>query len=148
MPGRLLAIYLRPGARQPVRAVDRATATAGVGLEGDHAAGGKRQVTVLSRQAWERAAAELGTSVDPAVRRANLYVDGIELSACIGSALQIGPVVIDVVGETRPCELLEGPGRLGLCAALRPERRGGVHGTVRTGGELQVGDLCQVLASP
>jgi MOSC domain-containing protein YiiM len=147
MAARLLAILLRPGARLPVRRVDEATAIAGLGLDGDHAGGGKRQVTLLAREAWERACAELGTPVDPAVRRANLLVEGIDLGACIGGSLQIGDVVVDVVGETRPCELLEGPGRTGLCAALRPERRGGVYGTVRTGGLLRIGASCRVLAA-
>jgi MOSC domain-containing protein YiiM len=147
MTGRLLAIFLRPGARLPVRAVGEATAIAGQGLDGDHAGGGKRQVTLLAREAWERACAELGTPVDPAVRRANLFVEGVDLGACIGSSLQIGEVVVDVLGETRPCELLEGPGREGLCATLRPGRRGGVYGTVRTGGLLQTGASCRVLAA-
>jgi MOSC domain-containing protein YiiM len=147
MTARLLAIYLRPGARLPVRAVDEATAIAGQGLHGDHAGGGKRQVTLLAREAWERACAELGTTVDPSVRRANLFVEGIDLGACIGSSLQIGDVVIDVLGETRPCELLDGPGRVGLCNTLRAERRGGVYGSVRTGGRLQTGASCRALAA-
>src|SRR5262245_38091603 len=93
MTARLLAIYLRPGARLPVRAVGEALAIAGQGLDRDHAGGGKRQVTLLAREGWERACAELGTTVDPAVRRANLFVEGVDLGACIGSALQIGDVV-------------------------------------------------------
>jgi MOSC domain-containing protein YiiM len=145
MRGELLAIFLRPGARQPVRRVERADAVAGHGLTGDHAGGGRRQVTVLALPAWERACRELGVVVDPAVRRANLLVgglDGPELARCIGGVLHIGDVVIDVLGETRPCELLDGPGRLGLCNALRGERRGGVYGAVRVGGELRIGAPC------
>jgi len=61
--------------------------------------------------------------------------------------LCIGPVVIDVHGETRPCELMDDDGHVGLCAALRPERRGGVHGSIRTGGTLAVGDECSVTTS-
>lgn len=147
MTARLLAIFLRPGARLPVRHADEATAIAGQGLDGDHAGGGKRQVTLLAREAWERACADFGTPVDPAVRRANLLVEGIDLGACIGSSLQIGDVVVDVLGETRPCELLDAQGRTGLCASLRPERRGGVYGAVRTGGILRTGASCRVLAA-
>ncbi len=142
MPASLDAIFLRPAARTPVRAVPRALAVAGVGLEGDHTNGGRRQVTILAREAWDRACREFGGSVDPSVRRANLLVRGVDLTACIGGRLHIGEVVIDVLGETRPCELLDDGGRVGLCAALRPERRGGVYGSIRVGGTLRAGDAC------
>lgn len=142
---RLEAIWLRPAARLPVRQVEVATAVAGVGLDGDHAGGGRRQVTLLSREAWHAVCAEFGRAVDPSVRRANLLVSGVDLGACIGRMLRIGDVVIDVTGETRPCELMDQDGRVGLCAALRPERRGGVYGTVRAGGTLRVGDPCAIV---
>ncbi len=147
MPGRLDAIFLRPAARTPVRAVPRAVAVAGVGLEGDHTNGGRRQVTILAGEAWDRACREFGAPVDPSVRRANLLVHGVDLAACIGGQLRIGEVVIDVLGETRPCELLDDGGRIGLCAALRPERRGGVYGSIRVGGTLRAGDACTALAA-
>lgn len=137
--GTLLAIHLRPGARAPVVRVDRATAVADRGLDGDHAVGGRRQVTLLAVEAWRDACAELGRELDPAVRRANLLVEGIELRAAIGGTITLGDVVVDVLGETRPCALMDDGGRLGLMAALRPERRGGVFGRIRAGGELRVG---------
>lgn len=138
----LLAIHLRPGARIPVRRVERAVAVAGKGLEGDHAGGGNRQVTLLSAQAWRAACAALGRDLDPGVRRANLVVDDPELANTIGTRLRIGEVVIEIVGETRPCELMDDDGRLGLQAALRPQRRGGVYGRIVSGGELTVGMAC------
>jgi MOSC domain-containing protein YiiM len=137
--GRVLALWLRPAARLPVQRVERATAVADVGLLGDHAGGGKRQVTLLSREAWDAACAAFGREVDPGVRRANVLVEGIDLGGCIGGSLCIGDVVLEVLGETRPCELLDDSGRVGLCASLRPERRGGVFARVRSGGELRVG---------
>lgn len=139
--GTVEAIYLRPAARLPVRSVVEANVVAGRGIEGDHAGGGRRQITILSREAWEDACRAFGREVDPAVRRANVLVSGIDLGATIGSALRLGDVVVDVTGETRPCELMDDDGRVGLCAALRPERRGGVCGSVREGGVLRVGDV-------
>ncbi|MEM7206130.1 MAG: MOSC domain-containing protein [Planctomycetota bacterium] len=141
----LETIWLRPAARLPVREVMTATASAGVGLEGDHAVGGRRQVTLLSREAWDLACADLGRAVDPAARRANLLLRGVDLGAAIGRSLRVGAVTLDILGETRPCELLDDGNRVGLCAALRPQRRGGVFGTVRIGGVLRVGDACVVL---
>jgi MOSC domain-containing protein YiiM len=148
VPGTLLAIHLRPGARVPVVTVARATAVADRGLDGDHAVGGRRQVTLLAAEAWRDACAELGRALDPAVRRANLLVDGVDLAAAIGGALAIGDVVIDVLGETRPCERMDDGGRLGLQAALRPARRGGVYGRIRAGGELRVGMAVTAAAPP
>lgn len=137
--GTLRAIHLRPGARVPVVRVERATAIANQGLDGDHAVGGRRQVTLLAVEAWRDACAVLGRDLDPSVRRANLLVEGVDLRAAIGGTITVGDVVVDVLGETRPCELMDDGGRLGLMAALRPERRGGVFGRIRAGGELRVG---------
>jgi MOSC domain-containing protein YiiM len=156
-----VAIHLRPASRLPTVPVERVRAIADQGLDGDHAGGGTRQVTILSLRGWRAACAELGQELDPALRRANLVVDeadGFVLGNCIGSSITIGDVVIDVLGETRPCELLDGkptaetvattaPGsRRGLCQALRPERRGGVYGRIRVGGELRRGDALRLLA--
>jgi len=137
--GSVEAIYLRPAARAPVRAVTRAVAVPGRGLEGDHAGGGRRQVTILSLEAWRDACAQLGRAVDPSVRRANLLVAGVDLTATLGMRLCVGTVVIDVLGETRPCELMDDDGRVGLDAALRLHRRGGVFGAVVSGGTVEIG---------
>ena len=147
MPGHLEAIYLRPCSRAPVRGVPEAAAIAGQGLEGDHAVGGSRQVTLLSAEAWRDACAQLGQDLPPELRRANLLLSGVELPER-GSQLRVGPVVIEIRGETRPCELLDAPGRVGLCAALRPARRGGVYGEISTGGALRVGDEVHVDHAP
>jgi len=146
--GTVEAIFLRPAARLPVRPVLRATAVVGQGLDGDHAGGGKRQVTILAREAWDDACRELGQDVEPAVRRANVLVSGVDLEAAIGATLRLGEVWIDVLGETRPCELLDDDGRVGLNAALRPARRGGVFGQVRVAGELAVGDPAALEPAP
>jgi len=139
----LVAICLRPGARIPPTRVERATAVADTGLEGDHAHGGKRQVTLLSLEGWRAACAEFGRDLDPSTRRANLIVEGLDLANAIGCVITIGDVVIDVLGETRPCELMDDGGRLGLQQALRSQKRGGVYGKIRSGGELRVGMECR-----
>jgi MOSC domain-containing protein YiiM len=145
--GKIEAIWLRPAARLPVQPVSRATAIAGQGLDGDHAGGGKRQITILSREAWDDACAALGRALDPGTRRANVMVSGIDLAAAIGRTLELGPVRIEVLGETRPCELMDDGGRLGLQAALRPMRRGGVYGRIVQGGELRLGETCRIAAA-
>jgi MOSC domain-containing protein YiiM len=144
MSGLVEAIHLRPAARMPTRSVASALAIQQRGLVGDHAGTGRREITLVSREAWDAACAELGRSLDPAVRRANLVVSGLPLGELIGQCLAIGQVRIELVGETRPCELMDDLGGVGLCAALRPERRGGVHGRILAGGTIAVGDVVTV----
>ena len=142
--GRLERIYLRPSARTPVREVEAAEAKVGSGLAGDHARGGKREVTLISREAWERACEELGEILEPSARRANLLLGGVDLAQSRGRKLQIGGVVLEINGETKPCQLMDDT-RLGLWDALKPEWRGGVYARVLTGGELRVGDSARLL---
>ncbi len=144
----LVAIYLRPGARHPTVEKQSALAVADVGLDGDHAHGGKRQVTLLSLESWRLACAELGRDLEPSIRRANLLVSGLQLESSIGGVITIGEVVLDILGETRPCELIDDGGRTGLQQALRPQRRGGVYGRIRSGGKLTVGMECRLSLPP
>jgi MOSC domain-containing protein YiiM len=140
----LVAIFLRPGARIPAVQAQSVRAVADIGLEGDHAHGGKRQVTLLSLESWRAACAELGRDLDPSTRRANLVISGLDLESAIGGVVTIGDVVVDVLGETRPCELMDDGGRTGLQKALRPQRRGGVYGRIRSGGQIEVGMECRL----
>ena len=65
------------------------------GLEGDFkgAKYPRRQVTVLARDDWEAAWAELGAGdLAWTARRANLLVADVRLPRAAGAVLQIGPV--------------------------------------------------------
>ncbi len=118
-----------------------------MGLEGDHAGRGNRQVTLLDEAAWAAACAELGREINPGRRRANLLLRGVDLQASIGKAIRIGPCLIRVIGETRPCRLMEDVVQ-GLQTALDPERRGGVYGRVLEGGEIAVGMTAEIVEAP
>ena len=140
---RLERIFLRPSARTPVRAVAEATAFPGAGLEGDHAGGGNRQVTLLAAEAWEAACRDLGQALDPGGRRANLLVRGLDLRRTVGQVIAIGDVRIRVIAELRPCRLMDDVAP-GLQQALDPDMRGGVYGRVTAGGRVAVGDAVRV----
>ena len=145
MTARLTRIFLRPSARTPVKQVESAHAFPGMGLEGDHAGGGNRQVSILSEEAWRDACAALGhDDLSPGQRRANLVVEGVDLRGAIGKVLHIGPCRIRVIAELRPCRLMDDAAP-GLQAALDPDCRGGVYGRVMQGGLLDVGALVQVM---
>jgi len=109
------------------------------GLAGDYrGAPGKRQVTLLSLADWNRACAELGIEQPWHARRANLLVDELPLFETKGALLTLGEAVLEVTGETDPCERMEAV-QPGLFKALAQEWRGGVTCRVITGGLLTVG---------
>jgi MOSC domain-containing protein YiiM len=137
--GALERIWIKRARRGPMDAVEWARAVAGRGLLGNADLGGYRQVTVVDADAWQRACAELGRDVDPAQRRANLLIRGIDLAHTRGRILRVGAVRMRVFDETRPCERMDRAAS-GLRAALRAEWRGGASVQVLDDGELAVGD--------
>jgi len=119
--------------------VDRATLQTAKGIAGNANQGGRRQVTIIEREAWDRMMEELACDLDPSTRRANLLVNGISLAESREQILKIGDVQIRILGETRPCERME-EAQPGLQAAMRPNWGGGAYGEVLNDGEISLGD--------
>lgn len=143
--GRVTNIYLRPSARTAVREVASAEARAGAGLEGDHARGGSRQITLIEKEAWQAALDELGRqTLPPGGRRANVVVEGFSLLAAFGRRIRVGECVIDIVTELAPCKLMEDV-TPGLMLALSPDCRGGAYGRILTSGKIEVGAAVELL---
>ena len=107
--GKLLNIATRDASRAPMQETDTATVTIEAGIEGDYrgAITGLRQITVLSREAWEVTCNELNVPVDWTARRANLFVEGVDLQETTGQQFRIGEVVLEVTGETTPCSRMD-----------------------------------------
>jgi len=141
MIAKLIGIYARPGKGQPVVSLPSAALVAGLGLAEDYFSkkNGKRQITILSNEAWSLACNELDLVIDPSIRRANLLVEGLALKETVGKLLQIGRAVIRVEGETLPCRLMDDQ-HPGLKDALGKEWRGGVYGSILADGYVRVGD--------
>lgn len=138
----LVQIWIRPATRTPLKPVAEAVAEEGTGLVGDHAGGGKRQVTLISREAWQAACRDLDAELDPVLRRANLLVEGVDFVQSRGRQLRVGEVLLEVAGETKPCQLMDDM-HLGLWDALKPDWRGGVFARVLEGGTLRQGDALE-----
>jgi MOSC domain-containing protein YiiM len=132
-------IYLWPVSRGEPMIVERATAEAGVGLTGDRSRGKKRQVTVVNADDWADATREAGSDAAPMWRRANVVIRGLRFSSeSVGRRLRIGEVVLQIMGETTPCDHMDMV-HPGLREALVPGWRGGVHCIIEQGGEIAVG---------
>ena len=119
--------------------VEEASAVAELGLAGNANQGVTRQITVVSEEAFAETSIEMGQTIDPMVRRANLLVSGIELKETTGQVLQVGKLRILIKGETRPCGRMDEAVE-GLQAALLPGWRGGAYGVALDDAEIKVGD--------
>lgn len=137
--GEVVKIWLKRFKGGPMDPVLFAEAVPGRGLAGNANQGGRRQVTLIDEARWKEACAELGIDVDPAARRANVMLRGIDLEGMRGRTLRIGPMRVRIYNETRPCEQMD-DAQEGLREALRPRWRAGAYGEIVEGGVIKVGD--------
>ncbi len=138
--GRLEAIWLKRMKRGPMDSVTEARLVAGKGIHGNANQGGRRQVTIIERELWETMMTELGASISPSRRRANLMVSGLSLAGMRGRVLRVGESRIRIFSETKPCDQME-DALPGLEAVMRPNWRGGAFGEVLADGEIRIGDV-------
>jgi MOSC domain-containing protein YiiM len=139
MAGRLEAIWIKRAHRGPMDPVAVARLVAGRGLAGNADQGRRRQVTLIERENWERLMRELGGTVSPAARRANLLLSGIRLAGTRDRIIHVGMCRLRVGGETKPCERMN-EALQGLRNAMDVDWGGGVFGEVLDDGQIAVGD--------
>ena len=144
--GKVLAIFVFPEQRAPATPLSEVEAVAGQGLVGDHPRKPNREVTLLSQQSWQEAAAPFGGRLPPETRRANLLIGG-DLAGTVGRRLQVGGAELLIRGETVPCERMN-EARAGLRKMLSVQMRGGVFGLIVKGGLIRVGDRVTASEAP
>jgi MOSC domain-containing protein YiiM len=137
--GVLEAIWTKRAHRGPMDRVNEAQLVDGRGVAGSVDRSRRRQVTILSREAWQACMAELEADLDPATRRANLLVSGVDLEQTRNRVLRVGDARLLIGGEVTPCERME-EARAGLQATMRPHWRGGVFAQVIGDATIRVGD--------
>jgi MOSC domain-containing protein YiiM len=141
--GRLIGIAKAREKLAPLEEMEAAPVTVKRGIEGDvRGQNTDRQVTILFREGWEAACAEAGASLPWVARRANLFVEGMQVPH-EGTRIAINDVVLEVTKETKPCHLMD-KAHMGLKAALTPEWRGGACCNVIAGGTIRLGDVITV----
>ncbi len=149
--GRLASILLREDRRGTVRAVDDASAVAGLGLVADHRTHGRepdpqarRQVTLIQAEHLPVVAGLVGRDgVAPELLRRNLVVAGINLASLHDRRFSIGEVELEGSGWCHPCSRMEealGPGGY---QAMRGH--GGITARVLTSGRLRRDDIVVAL---
>jgi len=139
--GRVVWIGLRPARRRAPVVVTEAQALAGRGLVGDRGEvrpSRVRQVTLIDAAAVATAASQLGlATIDPALLRRNLVVEGVDFATARGQRLRVGDVLLAITGPCDPCSRMEEALGEGGFEALRD--RGGLTATVVTGGIVRIG---------
>jgi hypothetical protein len=135
------SIHIAPAAAEPPRAVERARAVAGRGLEGDRYFAGEgtfsdwpggRDLTLIEAEAAEAA------GLEPGEARRNVVVRGVDLNALVGRRFRVGPVECEGLEEAPPCNHLAKLTRPDVLRALAG--RGGLRAAILSGGEIAVGD--------
>jgi MOSC domain-containing protein YiiM len=137
--GQVERIWLKRFRRGPMDPRQTAELVAGDGIVDDANRGGKRQVTLISRERWNGLEEKLGARIDPAARRANVLLSGIDLEGCRGRVLRVGDCRLLLQGETRPCEAMDAA-HPGLQEAMRSRWGGGAWAEILGGGRISVGD--------
>ncbi len=145
--GRLIGIARREQKRAEMELLEDAEISERTGVAKDfRGRPGKRQVTVISAEAWAETCEDLGQQIPWTTRRANLLVEDTKLPQRTGDVIEIGSVRLLVTMEVDPCSRMEEQVE-GLKAALTPDRRGGVACTVSKSGTVRLGDDVTVLAA-
>jgi MOSC domain-containing protein YiiM len=132
-------IWLKRVKQGPMDSIEGGRLEPGLGLVGNANRGGRRQVTIISRERWTAICARLAADIPPSTRRANLMISGLDLEQTRGRILRVGSARLRINGETRPCWQME-EAHAGLQAAMEPHWGGGAFAEVVDGGEIHVGD--------
>lgn len=148
--GRIVGIYVAPSEGAPMEPRDEVRAIAGKGLEGDRYAteAGKysgtriedsqRAVTLIEREAVQRAVGEHHVELSEQETRRNLVTEGVALNDLVGQEFLVGSVRFRGFDLSHPCAYLEEQTRPGVRKALVD--RGGLRAEILDDGPIQIGD--------
>lgn len=147
--GKVISIYITPQASENMISLEKVTALAGKGLEGDryyletgtysNKPDPGRQVTLIEFETIEALQRETGIVLQPGDTRRNLVTTGVALNHLVGRKFSVGEVVLAGLRLCEPCSHLESMTQEGVLSGL--VHRGGLRAEILHGGKIQVGDL-------
>jgi len=123
---------------EQVQAVEEVEAVAQQGLVGDRKFGARRQISIVSNEEIDEAAAKWGGEIPQGLTRRQITISEGRFNRDPGSTIRLGEVVVTVNGDCSPCDEMElsiGPGARAALVEL-----GGVTGTIVEGGVIRIGD--------
>ena len=142
LTGHVLDMQRKEKLRAELEQITVANVSVEKGIEGDLRGVMKdAQITLVSKDAWTAALKDLKPTREVTwnERRANIYVDGLNFNESTGATITIGDVVLEVMSETDPCEIMNAA-YPGLMDALLPDWRGGARTKVLQPGTIRIGD--------
>ena len=142
--GRVEAIFLADAHGSQPRAVVRAVAHAGRGLEGDRHFddGDSCHISLIEAEAIDNMRAEHGVDLPPGDARRQLVVRGVDLGDFIGRRFLVGDVECEGEERCEPCNHLAGLVRTPV--VLRGLLHSGLRASIITGGTIRIGDGLQL----
>ena len=149
MDGRVESIFLTSEHGELPAPVERATARAGRGLEGnryyweDGDAPPGTAVTLIAAEAVEAYGQENGSSLEPAATRRNVLTRGVDVNSLVGKHFRIGDVECVGVELCEPCAHLESMTEPGLIKGM--VHRAGLNADILSDGEISVGDAVSLV---
>jgi MOSC domain-containing protein YiiM len=146
--GTIIAIGITRAGGERISAVDRVTAVAGQGLQGDRYFEGEgsfsgnsasgRQITLIEAEAVEALERDYGYKLDYIDARRNIVTRGVPLNHLVGKEFRVGEATLRGVRLSEPCHHLAGltsdKVKVGLI------HRGGLRADIVGGGLIRVGD--------
>ena len=130
----------QPRENHAIVELDAVECVAGRGLRGDrffdYRPDYKGQITLFAAEVFAGLRAALGLeATSPAALRRNVVVRGAELNALIGTQFHLQGVLLEAVGECRPCHWMDVALKPGAEAWL--QTRGGLRCRILTDGWLK-----------
>lgn len=148
MSGTLLAIYIAPKAKQPMRLIQAAHLVPGRGIEGDRYyenagsfsrwRGVRRALSLIEQETIDDVLAQTGIDLTAGQSRRNLVTRGVRLAELNRRTFRIGAAVVKGAGLCAPCRYLERLLVPGVYDALLG--RGGLRAEVLAEGTIYAGD--------